>query len=83
MAVQRAEAWTALEMLIAVSKAMIQKMNDDCEIAQVGSSAMQGMLESQALMVEVIRGPMRKRHQLSGHAWLIPVGLGCLMISFC
>lgn len=73
----------ALERLIAVWRATIQKRSDDCGIIPVGSSAMQGMLESPALMVEVILGPTRKRHPLSGHAWLILAALGCLKIFSC
>lgn len=70
----------APERLIAVSRAMTQKRSDDYGIIQVGSSAMRGMLEFLALMVEVIQGPTTKRHRLSGHARLILAGLGCLKI---
>ena len=70
----------ALERLIAVSMATTQRRSGGCGITLVGSSAMRVMLEFLALMVEVIRGLMRKRHRPSGYAWLILAGLGCLRI---
>ena len=71
------------ERPIAVSRATIQKRSGDCGIALVDSSAMRGMSESPALMVEVNRGLMRKHHRLSDHARLILEGLGYLKIFFC
>lgn len=66
----------ALERLIAVSRVMTRKRSDDCGIIPAGSSATRGTLGFLALMVEVILGPARQRHQLSGHERLILAGLG-------
>ena len=58
----------ALEKPIAVSRATTQKKSDDYGKMRVDSSVMRGMSEFPALMVEVIRGLMRKHHPLSGRA---------------
>lgn len=73
----------ALERLIAVSRATTQKRSGDCEITLAGSSAVQGMSEFLASMVEVTRVLTRKRHRLSVIAWLILAVLGCLKIFSC
>lgn len=66
-----------------VSRETIQKRIGDCGLMLVGSSAMRGMSEFPALMVEVNQGLMTKYRQLSGHARLVLAELGCLKIFSC